>query len=185
MDGMNEGQNVDFQFKHIRKEASIRKNYSLTEHRIYATLNEKEAGHISFFLYKGKEKNSIESGYITVYKEYRGTKLAYLLLREFGEMYKKQFDGYKVSLIFINPMAEYIYRKSVSLGWIPESTLEGRCIRSYGDYVDTSTMDEDEIKEYNKNRLSWNKLNKRLPEKFRGNNDSGQYYSLADRQDVL
>jgi GNAT superfamily N-acetyltransferase len=181
MDELNEGQNLDFQFKHIRKEVIIRKDHTLTEHRIYATLNEKEAGHISFFLCKEKRPNSIESAYITVYKEYRGTKLAYLLLREFGEMYRKHFDGYTVSLVFVNPMAEYMYRKAVSLGWIPESALEGRCIRSYGAYLDTSGMNDDEIEEYNKNRLSWNKLNKRLPEKFRGNNDSGQYFSITDR----
>jgi hypothetical protein len=163
-----QAEKLNFQFEHSIGESEEDSIFTIKKHRISATLNGAEVGYIVFYQYNAKDKDTFVDCidgifiFITNYR-CRGIGLGQLLYQEFGSVYRKYFEGYEVNHIFANPVAEYTHRKTVALGWIPDSALnEDRVRRSYN---------------ANQKQL-WNELRKKLPENLRGNEHSGTAYNF-------
>lgn len=126
---------------------------------IVASLNSGEVGSIRFTEYKcdpngdfaGRDKLHIDL--IKVENQYQNLGIGQLLLKKFGEVYQNEFDRLPVSADFHNPIAEYSYRKAISLGWISGWAL-----------------DDDKLKRnYDKqDKTMWKDLRKKIPPMYRG-----------------
>lgn len=126
---------------------------------IVASLNGGEVGSIRFTEYKcdpngdfaGRDKLHIDL--IKVENQYQNLGIGQLLLKKFGEVYQNEFDRLPVSADFHNPIAEYSYRKAISLGWISGWAL-----------------DDDKLKRnYDKqDKTMWKDLRKKIPPMYRG-----------------
>ncbi|MNW22927.1 hypothetical protein D3C71_2247190 [compost metagenome] len=46
------------------------------------------------------------------------------MYKKFGEIYNEKYNGWLISRYYVNPVAEYSFRKAVSLGWINEVSLD-------------------------------------------------------------
>jgi hypothetical protein len=174
------GTELNYKFEHISKEIRKDKESILRDHSILATLNGEMVGRFTFIQSENKEssQNWIEALFLSVSHDYREKGLSLLLIREFGAIYERYFNGYRIRLLFINPIGEYTFRKALSLGLIPGFTInESKVIRSYEVGTDTNNMNESELKQYIENRRLWSELRGKLPEKFRGKEKSGSYYS--------
>lgn len=71
---------------------------------------------------------------VAVYQKFQNNGLGLELYKKFGEIYSDNFSGWSVAREFINPIAEYLFRKAVSLGYVPETALNEELIRR--DYDD-------------------------------------------------
>ena len=92
-------------------------------------------------------------GRFDIKPEYRNMGIGQLFYKELGRIHGQNYPGHAISRTFENPIAEYSFRKAVSLGWIDDSTLdEGN--------IDRIT---------NKERKElWTDLRQKLPEQYRG-----------------
>ncbi|MNJ90456.1 hypothetical protein D3C87_80530 [compost metagenome] len=121
-------------------------------------INTNDGKNLGYFEYKIYSYEDDEEKYlyitnILVYPQYQNLGIGQLLYKEFGKIYNEKFSGFELKRDFINPIAEYAYRKAIGLGWIPESTLiEEKVRRSYND------ADQDLVTD----------LRNKLPENVRG-----------------
>lgn len=91
---------------------------------------------------------------VEVAEQFQNSGFAYKIYEEFGNFYSSNFSGWPVGRNFINPVAEYSFRKAVEKGLVPEETLaEDLLKRSY---------DTEEKKNQAKD------LRNKLPEHVRG-----------------
>lgn len=125
-------------------------------YEIVATLNGEEVGFMNFSVTYGKEDESLNNMLIKlveVNNNMQGLGIGQLLYKEFGQIYSRDFGNVPISRFFINPVAEYAFRKAVSLGWVPDSALdENRVKRDYSEQ-------DDQL---------WTDLRQKLPEPYRG-----------------
>ncbi|MNJ90002.1 hypothetical protein D3C87_75930 [compost metagenome] len=126
---------------------------------ITALLNGGEIGSVRFTEYKCDSngdfarRDKLHIDLIKVENQYQNLGIGQLLLKKFGEVYQNQFDRLPVSADFHNPIAEYSYRKAISLGWISGWAL-----------------DDDKLKRnYDKqDKTMWKDLRKKIPPMYRG-----------------
>lgn len=115
----------------------------------------KDLGYFEYKIYNYEDDDE-KYLYITnvfVYPQYQNLGVGQLLYKEFGKVYNEKYNGFELKRDFLNPIAEYAYRKAVGLGYIPESTLvEEKIKRTYND------ADKDLIKD----------LRNKLPENVKG-----------------
>lgn len=116
--------------------------------RISATIGNKKVGVLQFSILQnypgGKisyefEGTTVEKALyidvIDVKDPYQGNGIATELYKKFGEIYESEFSGWPVGRYFMNPVAEYAFRKAVSLGWVSENAITEKYItRDKGEY---------------------------------------------------
>lgn len=145
---------IEFQFDEIDSDEFDGVIENMYE--IVATLNGEEVGFMNFSVTYGKEDESLNDMLIKlveVNNNMQGLGIGQLLYKEFGQIYARDFSGIPISRYFVNPVAEYAFRKAVSLGWIPDSALdESRIKRDYSEQ-------EEQL---------WTDLRQKLPESYRG-----------------
>lgn len=90
---------------------------------------------------------------IYVVSAFRNNGIAIEIYKKFGEIYSEQFQNWPITRDFVNPVAEYTYRKAVSMGLIPEETMTEQYIKR-----DYNEQDKEKAKD----------LRKKLPKQFRG-----------------
>lgn len=146
---------IEFQFSEIDSDEFddvIENMYEIT-----ASLNGQEIGFMNFTVTYGKNDESLNELFIKLVEindEFQGLGIGQLLYKEFGNIYTENFNQIPVSRFFINPIAEYAFRKAVSLGWVPQSALdETKIKRNY------SNENEKQL---------WTDLRNKLPEEYRG-----------------
>ncbi|MNN74162.1 hypothetical protein D3C81_1903320 [compost metagenome] len=76
-----------------------------------------------------------------------------MLYKTFGEIYSQNYSQLPIVRDFVNPIAEYAYRKAIGLGWISEETLDESLI----------TRRNNET-----NQQLWTNLRDKLPENIKG-----------------
>lgn len=139
-------------------------------HRISAFISGKKVGYLKFVQMENCPGSIIDSAYsgkkiekaiyfedIQVKDEYKSGGIGSELLKKFGEIMSQNFSGWPVIIYYINPVAEYAYRKAVSLGYIPDYTLDESWIQREPD-VYQGTENEQVVKD----------LRGKLPENVRG-----------------
>ncbi|MDF2534279.1 MAG: hypothetical protein K0R18_436 [Bacillales bacterium] len=148
---------------------------TMDTHMVYAQLNGEEVGSIRFTAYvydtnsayAGRDKVHIDL--IKVTEQYQSLGIGQLLLQKFGEIYQQQFDRLPVSVDFHNPIAEYSYRKAISLGWISGWALnDDKLKRNYD----------------KKDKTLWKDLRKKLPPMYRGSSRLKKLFKLADLSEI-
>ncbi|MNV72640.1 hypothetical protein D3C71_1657460 [compost metagenome] len=140
---------------------SIVNSYKNT--RIDASLNGEPIGSLIFTA----NADHIKLVYIDVNRKYQNLGVGQSLYREFGKIYNEQYNGMNVEQWFVNPIAEYAFRKAVSLGWIPQEALtEHNMKRSYDD-----------------GKLV-NDLRNKLPENVRGPEVWANKYHKEEEEDI-
>lgn len=127
--------------------------YSVIRNNIYrkivATLDGEEIGYFYFYIYTD---NTLYVDEVEVNEEYQNYGIGTNLYKEFGKIYNEEFNGWPVGRFYLNPVAEYSFRKAVSLGWISETALNGDVKRHY-------TEEKNEL---------WQDLRNKLPEDLKG-----------------
>lgn len=125
-------------------------------YEIVATLDGEEIGFMNFSVTYGKEDESLNDlliKLVEVNDNMQGLGIGQLLYKEFGKIYSRDFNNIPISRFFVNPVAEYAFRKAVSLGWVDETALdESRIKRDYSEQ-------EEQL---------WTDLRQKLPESYRG-----------------
>ncbi|MNM33051.1 Acetyltransferase (GNAT) family protein [compost metagenome] len=135
--------------------AEAQQDYGVTKddrHKISLLLNGQEVGYMNFLeienipfqvLVGGTNPDSIGNiekvlyvEMVEVNEEYRSLGLGYKLYEEFGKIYNSQFNGWPVARYFVNPVAEYSFRKAVANGVINEVALTEQYITR--DYDNTN-----------------------------------------------
>lgn len=72
---------------------------------------------------------------VLVNSEYRGFGIGKALYKKFGEMYKERFSDWPIAQVFVNPVAEYIFKEEIEEGNIPQSALDEELIaRQYDEH---------------------------------------------------
>lgn len=96
---------------------------------------------------------------VFVNEQYRKLGIGQLLYKKFGEIYNQYYQGWPVGRYYVNPVAEYSFRKAVSLGWISETAVTENYV--YRDRYDRGlkNMHVDD---------TWNELNNKLPDQYKG-----------------
>lgn len=122
----------------------------------------KELGYFDYKIYdyEDDDEKYLYIMNVLVYPEYQNIGIGQLLYKEFGKVYDEKFSGFELKRTFLNPIAEYAYRKAVGLGWIPESTLvEEKIKRTYDESHHETIRD----------------LRQKLPENIKGPENWSQY----------
>ncbi|AEO93921.1 gp678 [Bacillus phage G] len=91
------------------------------EHKINIRRDGELLAELKYTVYA--EKEIIYVNYIEVFEQYRQNGLASLLYEEFSKDYNADYSGWKMTRVFINPVAEYAFQKAVSEGLFPAETL--------------------------------------------------------------
>lgn len=95
--------------------------------------------------------NNIYINFMQVESLYRNLGIGTKLYEELGRLYLERWNNYPVGRNFMNPIAEYSFKKAVSLGLVPEGMLtEDKITRDY---------------QYGDEEL-WEELKQKLPEKY-------------------
>lgn len=113
--------------------------------------NGKQLGYLLFLV--SEEEEMIYDIEIFINDQYQKLGVGTALYEEFGKVYETNYNGYIVKRFFVNPVAEYSFRKAVSLGLVPQSMLsEDNIMRDY----------------YLENNKKIRDLRNKLPENVRG-----------------
>ncbi|MNC32782.1 hypothetical protein D3C75_811520 [compost metagenome] len=81
------------------------------------------------------------------------------MYKKFGEIYNEKYNGWLISRYYVNPVAEYSFRKAVSLGWINEVSLDDSLVTRERRDKSMRYMDVDK---------TWDELNNKLPNNVKG-----------------
>lgn len=118
---------------------------------IDAYINGEQVGYLSLTI--DAENKIIKVDLFEVDEEYQSLGIGTAIYKEFGKLYESSYNGWAVERYFVNPIAEYAFRKAVSLGWVSEKAIS-----------------EDHIKR-NQNPINnqlWQDLRQKLPENVQG-----------------
>lgn len=148
--------NLTFEVKEWRSS-----HLPVTNTDINAIINGQTVGYLEFSVEDDEQIVEIDS--IEVEEEYKNLGIGIALYREFGKLYDSKYSGWGVARTFVNPVAEYAFRKAVSLGWVSESALTEEHINRF-----YSEEEEELAKD----------LRKKLPEHTQGPE------TWANRQDL-
>ena len=118
---------------------------------IEAYVNGEQAGFLSFDIDEYEETLSI--AYFEVEEKYQKLGIGTAIYGEFGKLYETQYSGWPVKRYFVNPVAEYAFRKAVSLGWVSENAISE-------DQISRLHSEEHDV--------LWKDLRKKLPENVQG-----------------
>lgn len=154
------------------------------DYEIYCDYYDQQIGYLHFSVYGNvnakdvhpslpdkKFETLIYINNILVQQEYRGWGIGEHIYDKFGEIYEEQFMGVPVAQVFVNPIAEYIYRKEVQKGNIPKEALtEELIVREYNE----------EEKKKAEDLFEWlpNSVQKDFKEKVKEMNEKNQLTSL-------
>lgn len=123
----------------------------------YENANARDIHDSNHSLPSGKVEYLLYVDRIFVNEEYRNLGVGQLLYKKFGEIYESQFSGWPVGRYYESSVAEYAFRKAISLGWISEVAL------------DDSYVTRDRSSNHKKNPdVKWEDLRNKLPENVRG-----------------
>jgi GNAT superfamily N-acetyltransferase len=127
----------------------------------------------------------IEIIQLEVDPKYQNQGLAYEIYKKFGEIYSEKFNGWPVERHFMNPVAEYAFRNSVSKGFVPESALtEPMITRDYKNYDSQTITDlRNKLPDNLKGPETWAKLTKRLLKKENAVNYVSDSYDGEEKKD--
>lgn len=128
--------------------------FRFSSYKIIATHEGQEVGALD---YSTKEyvngENQLYVEFLFVDENYRQAGIGQLIYKKFGEVYTQNYDGWGIARVFANPVAEYSFRKAVSMGWFPENALnEDKIEREYSE-------DDENL---------WTDLRQKLPENVKG-----------------
>lgn len=115
------------------------------------------------------ESNEVleKSLYISMVKtkpEFENQGIASELYKEFGKLYKEQFDGWEVIHLFSNSIADYLFRKLTAKGDIPKEAYNVK-------YMFKDDMSDE-------NNENWRSLRSKLPEEYQGSEIDWDYEAL-------
>lgn len=169
-DAAVENATIDLVYDGVINSWSQPPNTSKKTHRITAFIEGKKVGYLKFVqmencpggmidpVYSGKKiEKAIYFENIEVHPKRKSEGIATELLKKFGEIMSQSFPGWPVIIYYINPVAEYAYRKAVSMGYIPDYTLDESWIQREPD-VYQGSENEQVVKD----------LRGKLPENVRG-----------------
>jgi len=143
--------------------------------QVYCDYKGDEIGSITFYAYEGWPLNKIDSytykssevvpnllyiNEVRVHDKYQNLGIGQLLYKKFGELYEERFKNWPIGRMFVNPIAEYAYRKAVGLGYISEVTLDETYIgRDYDeDYKPLMRDLRNKLPEHVKGPETWAKV---------------------------
>lgn len=168
--------------------AEAQEEYGVTKddrHKISLLLDGQEIGYMNFLeienipfevLVQGTNPDNIGNiekvlyvEMVEVNDEYRSLGLGYKLYEEFGKIYNSKFNGWPVARYFVNPIAEYSFRKAIANGVINEVALTEQYITRDYDNVNRQELARDlrnKLPEQYQGPEVWSRLKKILFEKF-------------------
>lgn len=146
----------------IRGDVSFEQSESSTQSVDYATdydlnmyLNGEKIGYMVFreSRYRTGKPEELKIRNVEIDEKFRNFGFGQLLYKEFGNIYVRDYNGLPVIRLFQNPIAEYAYKKALSLGWISDLSYS-----------------EDNIERWYKseNEQLYTDLRNKLPDKFKG-----------------
>lgn len=99
----------------------ITKQISNRAHKIEVRRDGELLGDMKYEVYP--EEKVLYINYIEIQEPYRKQGLAMLIYRTLSEIYNSQYQGWRISRVFVNPVAEYVFNKAVAEGLFPDETL--------------------------------------------------------------
>lgn len=126
-----------------------------SDYDIYMYVNGEQIGEMQYREYRDGNGNPIQLNIrkVKVEDNYQNLGFGQKLYQEFGNIYQSNYNGLPVIRLFSNPLAEYAYKKALSLGWISELSY-----------------DEDNIERWykSKDKQLYEDLRNKLPNQFKG-----------------
>lgn len=99
----------------------ITKQISNRAHKIEIRRDGELLGDMKYEVYP--DEKVLYINYIEIQEPYRKQGLAMLIYRTLSEIYNSQYQGWRISRVFVNPVAEYAFNKAVAEGLFPDETL--------------------------------------------------------------